>query len=563
MHRRTVLTAIASAVLAACGHRTKRESTANLSNQRANDNSIFQHGVASGDPDQQSVVIWTRVSLDTPTPVRWEIARSPEFSQVAASGSVIAKPDSDYTVKAVPENLVPGQRYYYRFIVNGHVSPLGRTRTLPANDLTHFGIALVSCSNFAFGYFNAYHAIAHDPKVDLVLHTGDYIYEYGADGWGADVARQLGRVHKPAHETVSLSDYRLRHAQYKTDRGSQAMHAAHPMICCWDDHESANNPWLNGAQNHQPDSEGEWSDRRTAAVQAYYEWMPIRDPIDAQQRLAFSRQYKVGNLATIVTLESRHTARTEQIDYLKYVGSIQSPADADVFKATVVADPKREMLSRSTQSLLVNAFAQSRQQGQPWRLVGNASPIARMLVPDVAASGVTDGEPAAQLESNAAKALFWKGKYQLPFYTDTWDGYPAARERLYAQCRERGIQDMVFLTGDSHSFWLNQLADEEGNPMGLELGTAGVSSPGDFIESGWSLTVAEQLDRLFESALDEVIWTDNLHQGYVRADLTPEKLTSHYIAVDTVLSETFTTKTIKQTTIRNTEGRLSISDQLG
>ena len=291
--------------------------------------------------------------------------------------------------------------------------------------------------------------------------------------------------------------------------------------------------------------------------------MPIRDPIDAQQRLAFSRQYKVGNLATIVTLESRHTARTEQIDYLKYVGSIQSPADADVFKATVVADPKREMLSRSTQSLLVNAFAQSRQQGQPWRLVGNASPIARMLVPDVAASGVTDGEPAAQLESNAAKALFWKGKYQLPFYTDTWDGYPAARERLYAQCRERGIQDMVFLTGDSHSFWLNQLADEEGNPMGLELGTAGVSSPGDFIESGWSLTVAEQLDRLFESALDEVIWTDNLHQGYVRADLTPEKLTSHYIAVDTVLSETFTTKTIKQTTIRNTEGRLSISDQLG
>ena len=235
------------------------------------------------------------------------------------------------------------------------------------------------------------------------------------------------------------------------------MHAAHPMICCWDDHESANNPWLNGAQNHQPDSEGEWSDRRTAAVQAYYEWMPIRDPIDAQQRLAFSRQYKVGNLATIVTLESRHTARTEQIDYLKYVGSIQSPADADVFKATVVADPKREMLSRSTQSLLVNAFAQSRQQGQPWRLVGNASPIARMLVPDVAASGVTDGEPAAQLESNAAKALFWKGKYQLPFYTDTWDGYPAARERLYAQCRERGIQDMVFLTGDSHSFWLNQL----------------------------------------------------------------------------------------------------------
>lgn len=563
MHRRTVLTAIASAVLAACGHRTKRESTTNLSNQRASDNFIFQHGVASGDPDQQSVVIWTRVSLDTPTPVRWEIARSPEFSQVVASGSAIAKPDSDYTVKAVPKNLVPGQQYYYRFIVNGHVSPLGRTRTLPANDLRHFGIALVSCSNFAFGYFNAYHAIANDPKVDLVLHTGDYIYEYGADGWGADVARQLGRVHKPAHETVSLSDYRLRHAQYKTDRGSQAMHAAHPMICCWDDHESANNPWLNGAQNHQPDSEGEWSERRTAAVQAYYEWMPIRDPIDAQQRLAFSRQYKVGNLATIVTLESRHTARTEQIDYLKYAGSIQSQADADAFKATVVADPKREMLSQATQNLLVNAFDQSRQQGQPWRLVGNASPIARMLVPDVAASGVTDGEPAAQLECNAAKALFWKGKYQLPFYTDTWDGYPAARERLYAQCRERGIQDMVFLTGDSHSFWLNQLADEEGNPMGLELGTSGVSSPGDFVESGWSVPVAEQLDRLFESALDEVIWTDNLHQGYVRADLTPEQLTSHYIAVDTVLSETYTTKTIKQTVITNTEGRLRISDQLG
>ncbi|GHA20842.1 alkaline phosphatase [Arenicella chitinivorans] len=559
MHRRTVLTAIASAVLAACGHRTPHLPATNTELDGISNSTIFQHGVASGDPDQTSVVIWTRVKVNAPASVRWEVSLSPTFAQLVASGSTVASVDTDYTVKAVPKKLQPGQRYYYRFMVKGVTSPIGRTRTLPTGNVEQYGIALVSCSNFAFGYFNAYDAIANDANVDLVLHTGDYIYEYGADGWGADIARKLDRVHSPAHETVSLSDYRTRHAQYKTDHGSQAMHAAHPMICCWDDHESANNPWLNGAQNHQADSEGDWSDRRAAAVQAYYEWMPVRDPIDAQKRLAFSRRYNIGNLATIVTLESRHTARTQQIDYLDYVNDIQSQADADVFKANVVADPQREMVSPATQKLLVDAFAQSRQQHQPWRLIGNASPIARMLVPDVAASGITDNEPAAQLESNAAKALFWKGKYHLPFYTDTWDGYPAARERLYAQCRAHGIQDMVFLTGDSHSFWLNQLADERGNAMGIEIGTAGVSSPGDFVESGWSLPVAAQLDRLFESELDEVIWTDNLHQGYVRVDLTSEKLINHYIAVNTVLSETYTAKTIKQATITTTQGQLTVA----
>ena len=176
-----------------------------------------------------------------------------------------------------------------------------RTRTLPSGATESLGIALASCSNFAFGYFNAYRAIAEDESIDFVLHTGDYIYEYGADGWGAETAERLGRVHEPAHEIVSLADYRARHAQYKRDPDSQAMHATHPLMCCWDDHESTNNPWSGGAQNHQPE-EGSWNERRDASVRAYYEWMPIREPEGGLRPIDFWRVYSFGDLATLVTL---------------------------------------------------------------------------------------------------------------------------------------------------------------------------------------------------------------------------------------------------------------------
>ena len=239
---------------------------------------VFAHGVASGDPDHSSVVIWTRVSgFPGPVDVDWYVATDRRLRNVVARGRYATNADRDHTVKVVAHGLQPGRDYYYQFEMNGATSRLGRTRTIPEGHLEQLVIAVVSCSNYPFGYFNAYEVIANDPQIDIVVHLGDYIYEYDENSYGGETGRRIGRIHEPRHETVALGDYRQRHAQYKSDLASLAMHARHPLVAIWDDHESANNPWMQGAENHQPE-EGSWSTRRAASLKAYYEWMPARDP---------------------------------------------------------------------------------------------------------------------------------------------------------------------------------------------------------------------------------------------------------------------------------------------
>ncbi len=523
---------------------------------------VFRHGVASGDPMADSIVLWTRITTAAPRQtVSWELATDARFETIVASGDAVADAAADHTVKVIPDALQPGAIYYYRFITGDEKSPIGRTRTLPTRSLDRLGVALVSCSNYAFGHFNAYGAIADDDTIDIVLHTGDYIYEYGADGWGAETATAIGRPHDPPHETVTLADYRQRHAQYKTDAGSRAMHAAHPLVACWDDHESTNNPWMGGAQNHQPDTEGDWLVRRDASLRAYYEWMPIREPGPGLTRADFWRVYSFGDLATLITLETRHTARGEQVDYSQYKDAITTQEERNAFMADVIDDPSRKMISAGMKDALSEGLTASVSSGQPWRLIGNASPIARMWVPDIAAYGVDPAKAPAGEVPGAGANLLWKGQWNLPFYTDTWDGYPAAREDFYALCRDVGVQDLLVLTGDSHSFWANTLFDASGNSMGLELGTAGVSSPGDFVETGWDMETAAQLDRVFEEALDEVRWTDNLHQGYVRVVLTRENAHVDFVAVQTVLLEDRSTTTIRSEVIERRGGALAYRDK--
>lgn len=517
----------------------------------------FLHGVASGDPVADSVVLWTRIEPEdgaAAAPFTWQVASTPDFVDIVAEGRGETTAERDFTVKAVPRPLAPGRQYFFRFEARGEFSPVGRTRTLPRGKTPRLGIALASCSNYAFGYFNAYRAIAEDPAIDWVLHTGDYIYEYGALGWGAETARRLGRVHEPSREIVSLADYRERHAQYKRDPDSQAMHAAHPLLCCWDDHESTNNPWVGGAQNHQP-SEGPWEERRDAAIQAYFEWMPIRDADSPAARRDFWRTYRFGDLATLITLETRHTARAEQIGYTEAARTIETVDDAERFKAEVVGAPGRRMLSDGMERDLRRGLRESVESGQPWRLLGNASPMARMLVPDLSSVLKPDSDGASLRPD-----LAWKAKFNMPFYTDTWDGYPWARERLYDLCRAAGAEDLVVLTGDSHSFWANHLRDERARAMGVELGTAGITSPGDFVESGYERETAAALDRAFEAGLDEVRWTDNLYQGYVRISLRAERADVDYVAVETVLERSPAAKVLRSERLERRAGTVTYAD---
>ncbi|MFM5950373.1 MAG: alkaline phosphatase D family protein, partial [Novosphingobium sp.] len=376
-----------------------------LSGQRP----AFLHGVASGDPDATSVVLWTRVTAPAPLNVDWELAADHRFRKVLARGRMATGPERDFTVKVLAEGLAPGGRYFYRFLADGTVSPVGQTRTLPVGPVARLGIALASCSNYAFGFFNAYDAIARDAAIDFVLHTGDYIYEHGADGWGSEVARRIGRIHQPANEIVSLADYRTRHAQYKTDAGSQAMLAAKPLLACWDDHESANNPWTGGAQNHQPDTEGDWAARRAASIQAYFEWMPVREPGPGRSRMQFWRTWVFGDLATLSTLETRHTARARQIDYDPYRKTITSHAAAREMERDTFSAVGRTMLARELEADLTAAWTQSKRSNQPWRLIGNPMPIARTRVPDVVGLGLIP-DPASQAKPlSAAVDMAWKG----------------------------------------------------------------------------------------------------------------------------------------------------------
>src|SRR5689334_402829 len=275
----------------------------------------FLHGVASGDPTQNKIIIWTRVTPDTPgpVPVTWKLSSDPEFKHGVKRGVFMTGPERDYTVKIDVPNLEAGQTYHYYFSVGGAASFAGKTKTLPAAGLADYRMAVVSCSNWPFGFFNAYKEIGKRTDLDAVIHLGDYIYEYGRNGYGGEVGKQLGRNHEPEHECINLADYRIRYAQYRSDPDLQSAHAGVPWFCTWDDHESANNSYRTGAENHQPETEGDWSKRKAEAVQAYLEWMPVRDPDAGRPREAIWHKVDIGDLATLFLLESRLVGRGEDI----------------------------------------------------------------------------------------------------------------------------------------------------------------------------------------------------------------------------------------------------------
>lgn len=540
-NRRDAALGLASAVLLSKAGSAYAHSTAVA-------NEVFAHGVASGDPGPDSVVLWTRVSgLESDSPVQWQVATDKQFANRVASGTATASVARDYTIKVLPSKLAAGQTYFYRFECNGVMSPVGRTHTLPDGDVESLVVAVASCSNFPFGRFNGYQAIADDPDVDVVVHLGDYIYEYSENGYGGDEGRRIGRIHEPRHETVTLADYRARHAQYKADSGSVAMHARHPLIPTWDDHESTNNPWSGGAQNHQ-DDEGAWLDRRSVSLRAYYEWMPVREPGIGGAPESRRAHFAYGDLASLFTVETRHMARAKQVEFSEHREALEDKASAQIFYETVVGDPARRMISEDDAQFLEQGLRDSVESGQPWRIFLNQTILAKVVSPKLDDSEFIEATAEVDERSRElVEGLTALGALELPANMDAWDGYPAARERLYALARNAGAPDLLAVTGDTHVFWQNRLMDSEGHHMGLELGTSAITSPRGFSNLGEA--AMRRFDALTARDNESVEWVDGSHRGFIKLSLTHEHATADFVALSHIETRGFETDVVRSVDI--------------
>ncbi|MEX2271093.1 MAG: alkaline phosphatase D family protein [Vicinamibacterales bacterium] len=466
---------------------------------------IFLHGVASGDPLQHGVILWTRVtprggSTRGEIPVSFEIARDRTFSRIVSRGMQLASAARDFTVKVDALGLQPGATYYYRFSALGEASSIGRTRTLP-RETRRVRLAIASCSNLPFGYFSAYRRIAERPDLDAVLHLGDYIYEYRNRGYGDGTA--FGRIPMPDKEITTIEDYRTRHAQYKSDPDLQEAHRLHPWIVVWDDHEFANNTWRDGAENHNPQTgEGPWETRRDAAIQSYYEWMPIREDRMSRETRIY-RSFAFGNLADLVMLDTRYVGRDQEAPKREQVD--------------IIEDPKRTLLGRAQEEWLFDELRASKKAGVTWQLLGQQVMFAPMA-------------PAGSPAENK----------------DTWDGYRPARARVTDFLDSEQIRNAVILTGDVHSSWAYDIAHDPWRgydartgrgAVAVELVTPAISSP------GWGSQQADRGAARADGYLKQrphLKWVEGFHRGYLVVDLQPQQMQADWYFVPTVTEKNAT-----------------------
>ena len=480
----------------------------------------FTHSVASGEPAGDSMLLWTRyVPADgKPVHLSVEVAASADFAKVVATGAAITGPWRDWTAKITVWGLRPGTAYFYRFVApDGTRSPAGRTRTLPEGpQARRFKAAIFSCSNMPFGWFNAYaHAAARD-DLDLAIHLGDYFYEYKTGGY-PPLKEQI-RPTAPDNELLQLADYRIRYASYRSDPDLQALHARLPWIVQWDDHESANDSWEGGAQNHQPE-ESDWSTRRNAALQAYREWMPVSDEP--------WKTYEIGTLATLFRTETRDLARTEQPDIAPLFKQADPVAALKAFRDGAWLDPAATMMGTQQEDWLFHALRRSVKAGQKWQVVGFGTIMGQTVMPE-AASGWID--PAA---SERAKNYILGGiqaaKAGLPFNYDNWGGYPAERARFLRAAQGAGA-NLVVISGDSHNGWAYDLG-QDGKAAGVEFAGHSVTSNG--YESS-TRADPKVVAAALVAANPELKWCDTSRRGYMALTITPERVSNDWLFVDPV-----------------------------
>ena len=501
--RRTVVaaTAASAALLPLAGR---------LPSAHAAEGPVFLHGVASGDPLPDGVLLWTRVTPSPeavpgsgkggPVTVTWEVAEDQDFQDVVARGTAEAASATDHTVKADVRGLRPATAYWFRFSAGEAHSPAGRTRTTPAEDAdaANLRVGVVSCAHYEAGHFASYRHLAARSDLHAVLHLGDYIYEYGTGEYPLE--GDIVRTVQPEHETVSLADYRVRHAHHKLDPDLQAMHAAHPVVAMWDDHEVANDTWSGGAGNHTPGEEGEWADRVRAAKQAYFEWMPVRPSTEGTTY----RRLKFGRLADLHLLDLR-SFRDEQ---------------ATIGDGDVIDDPDRTLTGRKQLDWLKAGLSASTAR---WRMVGTSvmiSPIAFGAVP-------------AHLLGPLAE-LLGIPQEGLALNVDQWDGYTDDRRELLTHLRDQGIDNTVFLTGDIHMAFANDVPVKAATypqdaPVATEFVVTSVTSDNlDDIIRVDPDTVSSVAEAAIKATNRHVKWLDMDSHGFGVLDIDADRAQMDY-----------------------------------
>lgn len=444
----------------------------------------FAHGVASGDPLSDRVILWTRLSLTAamqaePVEVAWEVATDETFGELVAAGWTETDASRDWTVKVDALGLGPGTSYRYRFFAMGRWSPVGRTMTAPSGCVTELRFAIASCGDYRQGYYLGYREIAARDDLNAVLFLGDYLYEYGST-----VVRSV----EPPWELKTLDDYRTRYAHYRRDPDLQAAHTLHPFIVVWDDHESANDAWVDGASGHGP-SDGVWSERKAAAMQAYAEWMPIRDSVDGR----IFRAFRFGDLVDLVMLDTRLWGRDQQ---------------ADLGSQAEMADPDRTLLGLDQEAWLAE------------QLMGSEARFT--VIGQQVMMGQFQAEGAA-------------------LNPDQWDGYTASRDRFFDAVEASELRNLIVLSGDIHSSWASDLAREPTNPdaydpttgagaLGVEIVTPGLTS--GLAGTALSDDILNLVD--WASFAPHVRYRESVSRGYVILEVTPERAVGSWYHFDRV-----------------------------
>lgn len=448
--------------------------------QEPGPDTIFSHGVASGDPLSNSVILWTRLSPPQAQPIEsfFEVALDPEFTQRVAADWIPATDEArDYTVKLDVEGLEPATTYYYRFHAQGRVSPIGRTRTAASGPVESLRFALCTCASFGHGHFHPYAEIAARADLDAVVHVGDYIYEY-ADGVYGDVLTL-----DPPHELQTLDDYRRRYRLYRTSPALQEAHRQHPFIAAWDDHEIANNSWPDGAENHDEAENGPWADRKAAATQAYFEWLPLREGVPGR----VYRELRFGDLAHLIVLDTRFEGREKPVN----LNTDPNPYEA-------IADPDRQLLGAEQEAWMLDQVGSSE---ATWILLAQQAMVAHFVL-----QPGQDGAP------------------DRPFKTDSWDGYEAARQRLLGLCRDGGVRKLVVLSGDLHASFANDLIDDLDS---YDPDTGAGSLAVEFMcpsVSAAALNFDDATLELLRSFNPHWRFADLTRLGYVTLDIRPERV---------------------------------------